>query len=98
MQMIMLVYNETLESELQGFMAAQGVQKYTELVEAHGHGAAGGTHQGTPVFPSRNRVRYMAVADDAAAAFLDALRAFREQWRAEGVQAFVWPCHSLTEP
>ena len=95
MKMIMLVYSETLESEVLAFVAAQGVTKFTELVEAHGHGAAGGTHLGTPVFPSLNRVRYLALDDAAAAALLAALRGFREQWKAEGVQAFAWPCETL---
>ncbi len=95
MTMIMLIYNETLESEMLAFLAAQGVTKFTELVEARGHGDAGGTHLGTAVHPSLNRVRYMAMAEEQAAALMTALGTFRAQWKAEGVQAFSWPMGAI---
>lgn len=95
MKMVMLIYNETLESDVLALLAGLQITKFTELIGASGHGDAGGTHLGTPVFPSLNRVRCMAMADDHAAALLDALRDFREQWKTEGVQAFAWPCETL---
>ena len=95
MKMIMLVYNETLESEMLAFLAAQGVTKFTELVAAHGRGDAGGMHLGTAVYPSLNRVRYMALPEEQADALLTALRVFRDRWQAEGIQAFHWNCDTL---
>jgi len=89
--MIMIVYNEAIDLEVMETLEQSGLPNYTVLPEAYGRGMASGTHLGTDVWPGRNRVLYVAAPEDQAAALMARLRTLREQYKREGLKAFVMP-------
>jgi len=96
MKMVMIAYNEALESELKEAVEAAGLRNFTEVAKVLGKGDTSGPHMGTHVWPKQNNLLFAALDDDVAADVMAAVRRLRETVGHEGVKAFVLSLHDIT--
>ena len=96
MRMVMLVFNETLESEVSDLARASGLDSWTRLDGVSGKGRHSGTHLGTDVWPGRNVLLLAAVPAAAVEPLLEGVRRLRDASGREGVKAFVWALEAAT--
>ena len=96
MKLVMIVYNEAVEAEVQEVLAAQGIKNYTKIPVAYGQGATSGTHLGTDIWPGRNAIMHVACREEQARALLMSIRELRKVIGQEGVKAFLQPLEDMT--
>ena len=97
MQMVMIVFRSSLESDVLGILRASGVEAYTDVRRVVGVGE-NGARLDSFERPGFNSLIVTALDEPAASALVERLRAFRdeasERRRGAGVplRAFVLPC------
>lgn len=96
MKMLMVAYNEAMESEVMEALERSGLRNYTKFTGVLGKGNSSGSHFGTLVWPVQNHMLLAAVEDETVAAVMDAVRALRGTVGHEGVKAFVLPLEEVT--
>ena len=96
MRMMMLVFNETLESEVAKLARASGLDYWTRLDGVSGKGRHSGTHLGTDIWPGRNVVLLAALPEGAVEPLLVGVRRLRDTSGREGIKAFVWALEAMT--
>jgi len=95
-KMIMISYNEALDIEVMEALEKCDLKNYTKLSASYGKGVSSGTHMGDDIWPGRNNILYVACEDSKAKALLFAIKSLREQFKSEGVKAFVLPLEEIT--
>ena len=96
MKMVVVVYNEAIESEVTDALKELGAANYTKFVDVQGRGGSSGPHLGTTIWPKKNHVLLMAVDDDVAGRILEAIRRLRATAGNEGVKGFVLHLEDIT--
>jgi nitrogen regulatory protein PII len=96
MKMLIIAYNEALDSAVEAMLEATGVEGFTKWTKTYGKGRSSGPHLGTHVWPKANNVLAVAVEDDSAQELLRAVQDLRKDTAAQGVKAFVLPCEAVT--
>jgi nitrogen regulatory protein PII len=96
MKMVMISYNEALESDVMEKLQAAGVENYTQWMKVRGKGRTAEPHLGSTVWPKYNTVIMTAVDDDRVAALLAGVRELRKKLGREGIKAFVLPLEQVT--
>ena len=96
MKMVMIAYNEGIESNVIDVLHAAGVHTYTHWDKLHGVGKTSGPHLGTHVWPKHNNAIMAAVEDEAVPTILSGVRQLRQSLGREGVKAFVMPLEQMT--
>ena len=96
MKMVMIAYNEAVDAEVMEMLALCRVENYTKTTGVFGKGSTSGTHLGTDVWPGRNNVVHVAVADEQAAVILAQVKELRKNLGGEGIKAFSWNLDGLT--
>lgn len=94
--MVMLVYNESIESEVMEMLDKCKLSNYTKVTEAYGKGNSSGTHLGNDIWPGRNNILYVACAEKEAKNLLNLTRDLRKSLGAEGIKAFSWVLSEIT--
>ena len=89
MKFIFIVYNISIEEEVQALLKAQGVKSYTRWPRLLGVGEMAGARLDNGVWPGANSAIVAVVPDDQAASLMTAVRALRAgEGRHEGIEAF----------
>lgn len=96
MKMVMISYNEAVESEVMDSLAACGIKNYTEIAETYGSGRASGVHMGNDIWPGKNNILYIACDDKEAKQLLSCVRGLRKTLGNEGIKAFLSPLEDVT--
>ena len=96
MKMVMIVYNEAMESDVMEALGGCAMDNYTKVTGVYGKGAASGTHLGNDIWPGRNNLIYVACDPGHAQQLCSCVRALRAKFGHEGVKAFVMPMDEMT--
>jgi len=95
-KMVMVAYNEAIDSEVMEALEHCGVKNYTKIAGVFGKGAASGTHLGNDIWPGRNNVLFAACEQEEAQQMLSCIRELRKKLGQEGIKAFVLPLEAFT--
>ena len=95
-KMVMVAYNEAIDSEVMEVLGHCGVKNYTKITGIFGKGAASGTHLGNDIWPGKNNVLYVACEEEEAQQMLSCIRELRKKIGHEGIKAFVLPIEAFT--
>lgn len=96
LKMVMVVYNEALDTEVMAVLDNCAMKNYTKIVEVFGKGTTSGTHLGNDIWPGRNNVLYVACDEKQARQVLSCIKELRNRLGYEGIKAFVSPIEELT--
>jgi hypothetical protein len=96
LKMVMIVYNEAIDSETTEALEACCVKNYTKVTAAYGKGDTSGTHLGDDIWPGRNNILYVACEDIKAKQLLSAIRELRKKLGKEGIKGFSWNLEDVT--
>jgi hypothetical protein len=89
MKLIFIVYNISIEEEVQQLLQAQGVKSFTQWPRLIGVGELAGARLDNGVWPGANSALVAVVSDEAAAPLMSAVRVLRAgEGRREGIEAF----------
>ena len=89
MKLIFIVYNISIEEEVQQLLQAQGVKSFTQWPRLIGVGELAGARLDNGVWPGANSALVAVVSGEAAAPLMSAVRALRAgEGRREGIEAF----------
>ena len=94
--MVMLVYNESIESDVMEMLDKGNLCNYTKIKETYGKGSTSGTHLGDDIWPGRNNILYIACSDKEADNLISLTRDLRKSLGAEGLKAFSWGLAEIT--
>lgn len=95
MKMVMIAYNEAINTDVMEILENCGVKNYTKIMAAYGKGTSSGTHLGNDIWPGRNNILYVACDDKNARELLDCVKALREKLAKEGIKAFAWDLEEI---
>ena len=95
-KMVMIVYNEAIETEVMGVLDKCSMANYTKINGIYGRGTTSGTHLGNDIWPGRNNVLYVACEEKEAKEILSCIKELRKALGKEGIKAFVLPLEELT--
>lgn len=90
MKMVMISYNEAIDTEVMEVLANCGLENHTKIMGTFGRGANSGTHLGSDIWPGRNNILYIACDEKQAEQILALIRELRKKLGKEGVKAFMW--------
>lgn len=96
MKMVMISYNEALDSEVMESLEACGLKNYTKVNAVYGRGEASGTHLGDDVWPGRNSILYVSCEDAKAKDLFSGIKELRKKLGREGLKAFAWGLDEVT--
>lgn len=96
MRMVMITYNEAVDSEVMASLFRCAIKNYTKIVNTYGRGEASGTHLGDDIWPGKNNILYVACEDKAAKGLLSCIKELRKTLGKEGIKAFLLPIEDMT--
>ncbi|MCM8780535.1 MAG: hypothetical protein NC908_01235 [Candidatus Omnitrophica bacterium] len=96
MKMVMIVYNEAIDTEVLEVMKMCGLRNYTKITGAFGCGDTSGVHLGNDIWPGRNNILYIACEEKQVQDILSCIRQLRQRLGREGIKAFILPIEELT--
>lgn len=96
MKMIMIAYNEAIDSEVMELLDKCGVQGFTKWTGVLGQGKQSGPHLMTHVWSKGNNALMCCVADEQSTALLDGVRLLRQTLGHDGIKAFAMPVSDVT--
>ena len=96
MKMVMISYNEAVESEVMNSLAGCALKNYTKITDAYGRGESSGTHLGNDIWPGKNNILYVACEDKEAKQLLSRIKELRKTLGPEGLKAFLLPLEEMT--
>jgi nitrogen regulatory protein PII len=96
MKMVMIVYNEAMDSEVFEVLTHCALKNYTKIESVSGKGDSSGTHLGNDVWPGKNNLLYVACEDADAQRLLTCVETLRKNFSQEGIKAFMWPLEKIT--
>jgi nitrogen regulatory protein PII len=89
MKMVMIVYNEAIDSEVMEMLEKCGQKNYTKITGAFGRGTTSGIHLGNDIWPGRNNILYVACEDKAARQILVCANELHNRVGKEGIKTFI---------
>ena len=96
MKMVMIVYNQAIDSEVMEILEVTALKNYSKIVGTFGKGKTSGTHLGNDIWPGRNNILYIACEEKETSQILSGIRGLRKKLGYEGVKAFVLPLEEIT--
>ncbi len=90
-QMILVVFNASIEEEMLDALKEGGMECYTKLPGIQGVGACSEPRLDSHVWPGTNTMYLIVVDEGGRDPILEAVRRLKEVHREEGVSAFVLP-------
>ncbi len=95
-EMIMIVYNQVLDEEIMGLLAAAGIDRYTKWQRVLGKGEASEPHLDTPVWPGANMVLGVVIQDKRHLQQLTkGLKELDAKLGDKGIFAMHWPVRRI---
>jgi hypothetical protein len=95
MKMFLLIYCEAADEAVIAALKEAGVRGYTKMVEARGEGTETEPKLGTHIWPGKNNVLLMAVADEAITSLDARLRKLKQENPRAGVRSFLLPMEEM---
>jgi len=93
--MLIVVYNNILDTAVRDLLEEMGVCGFTELDGIKGKGCRTGYHLGTPVYPDLNNMLFIIEDDEKINGLAARLEAMREEFPEEGLKVFAVPVSEL---
>lgn len=89
-QMVMVVYDEGMEEDVQEVLEQLEAMGYTKLLGAQGRGRSG-PRMGDPIWPGLNNILCVALPASEVPDFLQRIRQLRSRFRRPpALKFFVW--------
>lgn len=96
-KLVFLVYNISIEEDIQRLLEQQGVQCFTQWPRVYGKGATTGPRMDSSVWPGANSALMAVVEATRVQPLMAAIEQLREGTaKREGCKAFVLPVESMT--
>ncbi len=95
MKMFLLIYCDAADEAVIAALKEAGIQGYTKMTEACGEGTETEPKLGTHIWPGRNNVIFMAVADEAISLLDARIRELKQEHPRAGVRSFLLPMEEL---
>jgi len=92
-EMIVVIFNSSIEEELIESLKAAGMKYYTKVPGVHGAGECSEPRLDSHVWPGTNTMLLIAVKEGSKGPMLGAVREMKDRHLKEGVHAFVIPIH-----
>ncbi|MCQ2396307.1 MAG: transcriptional regulator [Lentisphaeria bacterium] len=97
MKLIFIVYNISIEEDVQNILSRMNVQCFTQWPRLLGKGITTGPRMDTSVWPGANSALMAVVEDSQAKPLMDAVQALRDgAAKREGIKAFQLPVEAMT--
>lgn len=97
MKLIFIVYNISIEEDVQEMLSHQKVQCFTQWPRLLGKGQTTGPRMDTSIWPGANSALMAVVEDSQAKPLMDAVQALRDgAAKREGIKAFQMPIEAMT--
>lgn len=96
MKMVMITYNEAIDTEVMEALEHCALKNYTKISGVFGRGTTSGTHLGNDIWPGRNNILYVACEEKSAKQMLTKVRELRKKLGREGIKAFVLSVEEVT--
>ena len=96
MKMVMIAYNEAIDTEVMEVLGRCGVKNYTKIEGVFGSGEASGIHMGNDIWPGRNSLLYVACEEKQASQILSCVKELRKNLGTEGIKAFILSIEEAT--
>lgn len=96
MKLVMVTYNEAIDSEVMDALSGCSLKNYTKVTNAYGKGASSGTHLGNDIWPGKNNIIYVACQDKEAKQLMAAMKQLRKTLAGEGIKAFLIPLEDIS--
>ena len=96
MKMVMVIYNEAMDSEVMEVLQHCVLNNYTKIPGVFGKGTSSGTHMGDDVWPGKNNILLVSCDDKAKDRLLSCTGELRKKLGKEGIKAFVMPLEEVT--
>jgi hypothetical protein len=90
-EMILVVFNGSIEDEVRDALEEAGMDCYTKLPGLQGRGSCSEPRLDSHVWPGTNTMYIIVAEPTLRARLLEAVRKMKEIHRDEGVSAFVLP-------
>ena len=90
MKLVMIMYNEAINDEVQGLLERNGVDGFTQWTRVFGKGRSSGPHLGTHIWPKANNVLAVAAEERTAGKIIEGVKEIRKRFAKEGLKAFMW--------
>lgn len=91
MKMFLIIYGEAADEDVTAALKAMGIHGYTKMVEARGEGTETEPKLATHIWPGKNNVLLMAVADEEVARINERIRRLQQEHPRSGVRGFLLP-------
>jgi nitrogen regulatory protein PII len=96
MKMVLIVYNEAIDEEVQGALTACCIDSFTKWQRVLGQGKLSEPHLDSSVWPGSNNVCMAVVENEKVRPLLERVKVLRQQLGKEGIKAFVLPVEEVT--
>jgi len=96
MKMVIIAYNESMDSEVMDVLEHCALKNYTKLPSVFGKGTTSGSHQGTDIWPGKNNVLLVGCEDKDAKQLFSCVRNLKKKFSAEGIKGFILPLEEIT--
>ena len=97
MKLIFIVYNISIEEDVQALLKRQGIESFTQWPRLVGIGKMAGARLDNGVWPGANSALFAVVPDSQANALMTAVRDLRAgEGSKEGIEAFLLNVESTT--
>jgi len=90
MKAVLVVYNESIESEVAEAVAAAGIEYYTKFPKVHGTGPGSGPRLGNTTWPGANTALLAVAPEKLALALVEKVKELRKKLADAGLRAFWW--------
>lgn len=89
MKLVMIIYNASIEEEVQECMNKCELTEFTKIPSLYGKGKHSGAHMGTHIWPSTNSALLLACEDEKATKILGEVENLKGRFESLGVKAFM---------
>jgi len=96
MKMVMIVYNEAVDEEVQQTLESCCIEHFTKWQRVLGKGGVSEPHLDSSVWPGVNNVCMTVVEDFKVKTILLKVKELRVKLGKEGIKAFVLPVEEIT--
>lgn len=90
-ELILIVFNSSIEDEIREALEGAGVKCYTKLPGAQGVGKCSEPRLDSHVWPGTNTIYLVAAEQAERIGIMEAVRSMKEIHREEGISAFILP-------
>jgi len=95
-KMVMIVYNEAIDTEVMEALGACFLENYTKINAVFGRGSTSGIHLGNDIWPGRNNLLCVACEDPQAKEIMAKIKELKKKLGYEGIKAFILPIEEIS--